>query len=288
MDCSTPGLLVHRRLPEFNQTHVHWVRDAMQLSHPLLSPYPSAFNLSQHWGLFQWISSSHQVAKVLDFSASASVLPMNIQGWFHLGWTGWISLQSKRLSRVFSNTTSILQHQFFGAQPFSQSNSDIHTWPLEKPVSPKEYQTWIFTERTDGETEAPILWPPDTKNWLIRKDPDAGKDWRREKKGTTEDEMVGWHHRLNGHEFEQALGNGDGQGGLACCSPWGHKESDMTEQVNNSTFFSEMSTWPQMRQGEQTVSSRCLIIQTSKGSSGEQIASCCYSHLEASGLADLL
>ena len=213
---------------------------------------------------------------------------MNTQDWSCLGWTGWISLQSKRLSRVFSNTTSILQHQFFGAQPFSQSNSDIHTWPLEKPVSPKEYQTWIFTERTDGETEAPILWPPDTKNWLIRKDPDAGKDWRREKKGTTEDEMVGWHHRLNGHEFEQALGNGDGQGGLACCSPWGHKESDMTEQVNNSTFLSEMSTWPQMRQGEQTVSSRCLIIQTSKGSSGEQIASCCYSHLEASGLADLL
>ena len=75
----------------------------------------------------------------------------------------------------------------------------------------------------------PILWPPDAKNWLIGKDPDAGKNWRWEKKGTTEDETVGWHHWPDGHEFEQALAVGDGQGGLACCSPWGHKESDITE-----------------------------------------------------------
>ena len=76
------------------------------------------------------------------------------------------------------------------------------------------------------------FWPPDTKNWLIGKDPDAGKDWRWEEKGTTEDEMVGWHHWLKGHEFEQGLGFGDGQGSLACCSPWDHKESDTTEQLN--------------------------------------------------------
>ena len=82
-----------------------------------------------------------------------------------------------------------------------------------------------------AEVQAPILWPPDTKNWLIGKDPDAEKGWRQEK-GTTEDEMVGWHHRLNGHEFEQAPGVGDGQGSLACCSPWGCKESDTTEQLN--------------------------------------------------------
>ena len=99
-----------------------------------------------------------------------------------------------------------------------------------KPVNPKGNQPWVFIWRTDA--EAPILWPPDAKNWLIGKDPDAGKDWRREVKGTTEDEMVGWHHWLDGHEFEQAQGVGDGQGGLACCSPWGHKESDMTEQLN--------------------------------------------------------
>ena len=95
-------------------------------------------------------------------------------------------------------------------------------WKEIQPVHPEGNQSWIFTVRTDAETEAPILWPSDAKNWLIGKDPDAGKDWRWEEKGTTEDEMVGWHHQLDGHEFEQALGVGDGQGGLACCSPWGH------------------------------------------------------------------
>ena len=92
-----------------------------------------------------------------------------------------------------------------------------------KPVNPKGNQSWIFTGRTDAEAEAPILWPPNTKSWLIRKDPDAGKDWGREEKGMTEDEMVGWH-QLNGRESEQAPGVGGGQGSLACCSPWGHKE----------------------------------------------------------------
>ena len=96
----------------------------------------------------------------------------------------------------------------------------------------KKNQSWIFTGRIDAETEASILWPPDVKNWLIEKDPDSGKDWRQEEKGMTEDEMVGWHHWLNGNEFEEALGVGDGQGSLACCSPWGHKESEMTEGLN--------------------------------------------------------
>ena len=90
-----------------------------------------------------------------------------------------------------------------------------------KPVHPKQNQSWIFIRRTDAEAETPILWPRDAKNWLIGKDPDAGEDWRQEEKGMTEDEMVGWHHWLNGHEFEYALGIGDGQGSLACCSPWG-------------------------------------------------------------------
>ena len=87
-----------------------------------------------------------------------------------------------------------------------------------KPVNPKGNQSWIFFGRTDVEAEAPILWPPDVKSWLIRKDPDAGKDWRQEEKGLTEDEMVRWHHWLNAHEFEQALGVDDGQGSLECCS----------------------------------------------------------------------
>ena len=101
-----------------------------------------------------------------------------------------------------------------------------------QPVHPKGNQSWIFIGRTDAEAETAILWPPDVKNWLTGKDPDAGKDWKQEEKGTTEDEMVGWHHRLNGHEFEQALGVGDGQGSLACCSPWSHKESHTTEWLN--------------------------------------------------------
>ena len=101
-----------------------------------------------------------------------------------------------------------------------------------RPVHPKGNQSWIFFGRTDAEAEAPILWPPDGKNWLIRKDPDSGKDWRQEEKWAAGDEMVGWHHRLNRHEFGQALGVSDGQGGLVCCSPWVHKELDMTERLN--------------------------------------------------------
>ena len=98
-----------------------------------------------------------------------------------------------------------------------------------QPVHPKGNQSWIFIGRTDVEVETPILWPPDVKSWLIWKDPDVGKDWGQEEKGTTEDEMVGWHHWLNGHGFGQALGVGDGQGGLACCGSWSRKESDATE-----------------------------------------------------------
>ena len=99
-------------------------------------------------------------------------------------------------------------------------------------VHSKGDQSWIFFGGADAEAETPILWPPDAKNWLIWKDPDVGKDWRQEEKGMTEDKMVGWHHWLNGHEFEQAPGVGDEQGSVVCCSPWGRKESDTTEQLN--------------------------------------------------------
>ena len=98
-----------------------------------------------------------------------------------------------------------------------------------KPVNPKWNQSSIFIARTDAEAEALILWQPDAKNWLIWKGPDAGNDWRQEEKGTTEDEMVGWHHWISGHEFEQALGIGDGQGSLACFSPWGPKETQVSD-----------------------------------------------------------
>ena len=132
MDSSMPGLPVHHQLPKLAQTHVRQVSDTIHSSHPLSSLCPPTFNLSQHQGFFQWVCSLHQVFKVLELSASASVLPMYIQSWFPLGWTGWISLQSKGLSRVFSNTT-VQNHQFFGSQISLWSNSHIHTWLLEKP-----------------------------------------------------------------------------------------------------------------------------------------------------------
>ena len=99
-------------------------------------------------------------------------------------------------------------------------------------VHPKGNQSWVFIGGTDVEAGTPILWPPDVKSWLIWKDPDAGKDWGQEEKGTTEDEMVGWHRRLNGHRFGWTLGSGDRQGGLACCGSWGCKQSDRTERLN--------------------------------------------------------
>ena len=110
--------------------------------------------------------------------------------------------------------------------------------PLEsteiKPVNPKGNKPWAFIGRTEAEAEDPILWPPDAKSRLIRKNSDAGKDWGQEEKGVTEDEMVGWHHWLNGHEFEKTLGDSEDQGPLACCSSWGHKELDMTKQLYNN------------------------------------------------------
>ena len=101
-----------------------------------------------------------------------------------------------------------------------------------QPVHPKGDQSSIFIGRTDAEAETPVLWPPDAKSWFIWKDPDVGKDWGQEEKGMTEDEMVGWHHWLNGHGFGSTPGIGDGQGGLACCSLWSCKESDTTKRLN--------------------------------------------------------
>ena len=130
----------------------------------------------------------------------------------------------------FSRVTPFLKTYFWVRVLFSAENLNAVD------------QSWVFIGRTDVEAETPVLWPPDAKSWLIWKDPDAGKDWGWEKKGTTEDEMVGWHHQLNGHGFGWTLGVGDGQGGLGCCSSWSCKESDMTEQLNwtelSKTLFS--------------------------------------------------
>ena len=133
MNCSTPGLPVHHQLPEFTQTHVHQVSDAIiQPSHLLSTPFPPAPNPSLHQDFFPMSQLFVSDGQSIGVSALASVLPMNTQDWSSLGWTGWISLQSKGLSRVFSNTT-LQKHQFFGAQLPSQCNTHIHTWPREKP-----------------------------------------------------------------------------------------------------------------------------------------------------------
>ena len=128
----------------------------------------------------------------------------------------------------------------FTASDLASITSPIHNWMLfllwlhpfifSGVTSP--LISWVFIGRTDFDAETPILWLPDVKSWLIWKDPDAGKDWGQEEKGTTEDEMAGWHHRLDGQGFGWTPGVGDGQGGLACCSSWGHKESDMIQQLN--------------------------------------------------------
>ena len=135
-----------------------------------------------------------------------------------------------------TSCTQILKHWEFQIVVLEQTLESPLDCKEIKPVSPKENQCRIFIGRTDAEAEAPLLWPPDAKNWLIGKEPDAGKDWGQEEKEMTEDEMVGWHHRLDGHEFEQTLGDSEGQRSLVCCSPWGHKKSDMTEQLNKSSL----------------------------------------------------
>ena len=148
--------------------------------------------------------------------------------------------REKKGSRLCSRGTYLMRYVLENPLDFKEI----------KPVNPKGNQSWIFIGRTDGETETPVLWPPNVKNCLIGKDPDAGKDWMWEEKGTTEGEMVEWHHWLDGHGFEQALGVGDGQASLAWSSPWGRKESDMTEQLNWTQPDEGPASW-QMTGGPQ-------------------------------------
>ena len=130
-----------------------------------------------------------------------------------------------------------------------------------KPVYPKGDQAWVFFGRTDVEAETPILWPADVKSWLIGIDPDGGKDWGQEEKGMTEDKMVGWHHRLNGHGFGWTPGVGDGQWGLACCISWGHKESDTTEWMN----WTELCFWSEVKVAQFCQTSCDLMDYTAHG-----------------------
>ena len=138
------------------------------------------------------------------------------EGWMPRNWCFWIMVPENTLESPLDS-------------------KEIQT------VNPKGSQPWISIGKTDAETKAPILWPPDANRWLTGKDPEARKDWRQEEKGvSTEDEMDGWHYWFNGHRFEQALGDSEGQGSLACCSPWGWKELDMTQWLNNRSKVDNM------------------------------------------------
>ena len=137
--------------------------------------------------------------------------------------------------------------------------SHLHSKEI-KPVNPKRNQPWIFIWRTDTEAEISILWPLDAKSWLTGKYWDAGKDWRQEKKGTTEGQLVGWHHQLNRHEFEQTLGDGEGQGDLVCNSPQDHTQSDITDQLN-SNLHACFPTWQQALGRQATHLARCYITE---------------------------
>ena len=159
-----------------------------------------------------------------------------IKRYFYLSWSGVI------LNDETLEASPFLEKKQRCLLPQLKFNAVLWCWrrlfesPLDckeiQPVHPRGNQSWVFIGRTDAEAETPILWSPDAKSWLLWKNPDAGKDWGQEEKGMTEDEMVGWHHWLNGHGFGWTPGVGDGQGGLACCSSWGRKESDMTEWLN--------------------------------------------------------
>ena len=182
------------------------------------------------------------------------------------------------------------KHYFVNKDPcsqgygFSSSHVRCESWTIKKAerqridafelwcwrrllrVHPKGNQSWIFFGRTDAEAETPIFWPPNVKSWLIWKELDAGKDWRWEEKGLTEDEMVGWHHQLNGHEFEQAPGVGGGQGSLVCCSPRGCKESEMTEGQNWREILN--IPWPlSLRLRIQSTESSAIVTWVDSGDS---------------------
>ena len=192
--------------------------------------------------LFSWASKSLQMVTAAIKLKDASSLE------FVMDWKAWHAsvngLQDWATELNDFSSSHIQMWELDHKEGWALKNWCFQTAMLEKtlespldskeikPVNPKGNQPWIVIGRTDAEAETPILWPPDGKNGLIGKDPDAGKDWRQEEKVAIEDEMVVWHHWLNGCEFEWTPGVGDGQGGLACCDSWGCKELDTTEQLN--------------------------------------------------------
>ena len=185
MNRSTPGLPVRHQLPEFTQTHVHQVSDAIQPSHPLSSPSPPAPNPSQHQSLFQWVNSLQEVARVVEFLALWQVNKWKTSSYL-IGKLIMYGCESWIVKKAEHQRTVVLEKTI---------ESPLDCREIQ-PVYSKGDQSSVFIGRTDAKAETPILWLPDAKSWLIWKDPDAGKDWRQEEKGMTEDEMFGWHHWL--------------------------------------------------------------------------------------------
>ena len=206
---------------------MHTVRNVWLLVTPG-SPDSSVHGIFQA-RILEWVAISYSKgsSQPRDWTCISSVSCTGKQIFYH--WVTWEAWDLSRRSKNWCFWTVVLE---------KTPESPVDCKKI-KPVHPEGNQSWIVIGRTDVEAETPILWPPDAKNWLIRKDPDAGKDWRQEEKGTTEDEKVGWHHELNGPEFEQALGDSDGQGSLECCGPRGHKELDMTEWLKGT----EVNEW---------------------------------------------
>ena len=240
MNCSTPGLPVHHHLPEFTQTHVHRVCDAIQSSHPLSSPSPPAPNPSQHQSLFQWVNSSHEVAKVLEFSFS--IIPSKLDS----------ILKSRDITlptKVCLINTVVFLVDMYGCESWTIKKAErwridafeLWCWRrlLRVPWTARRSKQSILKEINPGiSLEGTMLkLKLQYLGHLMRRvdsleKTDAGRDWGQEEKGTTEDEMAGWHHGLDGRESEWTPGVGDGQGGLACCDSWGREESDTTEELN--------------------------------------------------------
>ena len=176
---------------------------------PILNPPPSSLPISSLW-----------VVPVHQPQASSIV---------HQTWTGNLfhAWYFTCFNAILPNLPTLsLSHRLHKTLESPLDCKEI------QPVHPKGDQSWVFIGRTDAEAETPILWPPPAKSWLIGKDPDAGRDWGQEENGMTEDEIAGWHHWLDGHEFEWTPGVGDGQGGLVSCDSWGRKELDTIERLN--------------------------------------------------------
>ena len=186
----------------------------------------------------RWLTSLVTVVVSVAKSCTILCIPMNcslpgssVHGIFQARVLEWVAIAFSQWTWVWVNSGS---WWWTGKPGMMQSmGSQSRTWLIDW-TELKGNQPWVIIGRTDAEAEAPILWPLDMKNRLAAKDPDAGKDWRQEEKGMTEDEILGWHHRLNGQEFEQTPGDSVGQGSLPCCSPWGRKKSDKTKPLNKA------------------------------------------------------